>query len=206
MPDRYGRVLIPVIFVLAALTACCGLQGGPPVSTYGLEPRWEQVSQAGTGKRSGLVLEVAPVRGAAPLQTTDILYADRSHSLQGYAYSRWRDAPVKAMGMLLEAAVGNSGLFLAVLPSSSAADADLVLESALLECGHVIGEDGASQGVVRMRVHLIDNKNRKVIAGRELTGKVPAATVDAAGGVAAINQAASMVAEELVAWLALFQF
>jgi len=202
MRDRCARVLILTILVLG-LAPGCALRNEPPMTVYALEPQWSVEERGAVVKNDSRVLQVAPVRGAIALQTTDILYTDQVRSQQSYAYSRWREAPVRAMQTVIEVALGNSGLFKAVLPSNSEAGVDLVLEGTLLECGHVLKEGGASQGVVRMRFYLIDTKDRTVMAGKELVAVAPAATNDASGATAAINQAALQVAAELAAWLAI---
>lgn len=179
----------------------CTLQNLPPVEIYTLEPEWSQGDPAQPEKKGSVILQIALVRGAAVFATTDILYTDRRNSQYSYAYSRWRDSPVRSIQTLLEVAVGKSGLFRAVLPATSASRADLLLESTLLEFGHVLGEDRASAGVVRMRFHLVDNSSKRVIASKELVSMMEVVTSDARGATTAINQAAIQVAGDLVVWL-----
>lgn len=202
MRSSRGRILMMALFVLGVSTGGCSLRDVRPMDVYALEPQWGNGENAPAARQGASVLQVAPVRGAASLQTTDLLYTDREYSQQAYAYSRWREAPVSAMQTVLETALGNSGQFKAVLSRASGAGADWVLESTLLECGHILKGSGASQGVVRMRFYLVDPKSRTVMAERELAAAMPAATRDASGAVAAINQAAQKVTGELVAWLA----
>lgn len=199
MQGRYGQSLILV--VLGIFFGGCALHDAPSMAVYSLEPQWNESEGVPADKRRTLVLQVAPVRGAAPLHTTDILYSDHRHSLQSYAYSRWREAPVSAMQTVLETSLGKSGLYRAVLPMSSEAGTDLILESILLECGHIFGESNSSEGVVRVRFHLVDSKRRMVVADKELVVRVAAASNDAPGAAAAINQAAWKLAGELVVWL-----
>lgn len=203
MRNRCARVFILTIFVLVGFAPGCALRNEPPMTVYALEPQWGVDERGAAAKLDSRVLQVAPVRGAIALQSTDILYTDQVRSQQSYAYSRWREAPVRAMQTVIEVALGNSGLFKAILPSTSEAGADLVLEGTLLECGHVLKEGGASRGVVRMRFYLIDTKDRTVVANKELVAVAPAATNDASGAAAAINQAALQVAADLAAWLAI---
>lgn len=201
MRNSCAQVLILAILVTFTLSTGCTLQNLPPVEIYTLEPDWSQSDPVQPEKKGSVILQIALVRGAAVFATTDILYTDRRNSQHSYAYSRWRDAPVKSMQTLLEVAVGKSGLFRAVLPSTSASRADLLLESTLLEFGHVLGEDRASEGVVRMRFHLVDNSSKRVVATQELMATVKTVTADARGATMAINQAAIQVAGDLVAWL-----
>jgi len=189
------------LLISFALLAGCVFQNPPPVAIYTIEPGWGQGNAAPRAKKREAILQIAPVRGGAAFTTTEILYTDTLHTRQSYAYSRWREAPVRLLQTALEVALGNSALFAAVLPSTSVSKADFLLESALLECGHFLEEDGASSGVIRMRFHLVENKSRKVVASQELAAKVPAASFDAAGAAAAINQAAAQIVADLVVWL-----
>ncbi|MCX5870836.1 MAG: ABC-type transport auxiliary lipoprotein family protein [Deltaproteobacteria bacterium] len=199
--NRCGQVLVLAILVAFTLITGCTFQSLPPVEIYTLEPVWGQSDPAPIEKKGTAIIQIAPVRGSGAFTGTDILYTDTRHTQRSYAYSRWRDSPVRMMQTVLEEAVENSGLFRVVLPPTSVSGADFLVESDLLEFGHFLGRDGASAGVVRMRFYLIDNKNRKVVDSKELVGRIPAATMDARGATAAINQAAIKVATDLVAWL-----
>lgn len=199
--SRYRLVPAMMILVATIVLPGCALQNLPPVAVYTLDPGWSEGNPSPIEKKGPVVVQIAPVRGSAVFTATEIFYTDSRHIQHSYAYSRWRDAPVKSMQMVLEVILEKSGLFRAVLPPTSVSGADLVLESSLLEFGHFLGGNGTSEGVVRMRVHLVDNKSREVIAGTELGARMPAATLDAHGATTAINQAALKVADELVSWL-----
>ncbi len=199
--SRCGQVLVLAVLATFTLITGCTFQSPPPVEIYTLSPGWGQSDPAPTEKKGSALIQIALVRGSVAFTTTEILYTDKLHTQHSYAYSRWRDAPVRAMQTVLEVAVQNSGLFRAVLPPTSVSGADFLLESTLLEFGHFLGQDGSSVGVVRMRFHLLDNKSRKVVADKELVARIPAATLDALGATAAINQAAMQVASDLVVWL-----
>ncbi len=199
--NRCGQVLVLAILVAFTLITGCTFQSLPPVEVYTIEPGWGQSDPAPLEKKGAAIIQIAPVRGSGAFTGTDILYTDTRHTQHSYAYSRWRDAPVRMMQTVLEVAVENCSLFRAVLPPTSVSEADFLVESTLLEFGHFLERDGASAGVVRMRFHLIDNKSRKVVASKELIARIPVATMDARGATAAINQAAIKVAGDLVVWL-----
>ena len=199
--SRCGQVLVLAVLATLTLITGCTFQSPPPVEIYTIEPGWEQNVLAPTEKKGSALIQIAPVRGSAAFTSTEILYTNTLHTQNSYTYSRWRDAPVRAMQTVLEVAVENSGLFRAVLPPTSVSGADFMVESTLLEFGHILGQDVSSVGVVRMHFHLIDNKSRKVVASKELVARMPAATLDARGATAAINQAAMQVASDLVVWL-----
>ncbi len=195
-------LIFSAILAVIILAAGCMFRSLPPVEIYNIEPVWNQGNPAYTAKQESLILQLAIVRGAEAFTTTEILYTDRLNSQNSYAYSRWRDPPVRSMQIMLEAALGQSGLFRAVLPPTSVSRVDLLLESTLLDFSHHIREDKAAEGVVRMRFHLVNNTSKRVIAGQELVARKEAASSDARGATAALNQAAVQVADDLVAWLA----
>ena len=193
--------LVPALLIAVTLTAGCTVQKLPPVEVYTLEPQWSQGLSERTEKKGSVIIQIAPVRGGGAFTTTDILYSDRRNSQHSYAYSRWREAPVRSMQTVLEVAVEKTGLFQAVLPPTSVSAADLLLESTLLEFSHILREKDGSAGVVRVRFHLIDNRNRRVIATKELMSTVETVSSDARGATTAINQAVIHLAGDLGDWL-----
>ncbi|MEK6201391.1 MAG: ABC-type transport auxiliary lipoprotein family protein [Desulfobulbaceae bacterium] len=201
MGNRCRCSLLPAHLVALILLTGCVLQNLPPVEIYTLEPGWSQGEPAQTEKKGSHIIQIAPVRGAGVFASTDILYTDRQNSQYSYAYSRWREAPVRSMQTVLEVALGKSGLFRAVLPPTSISGADLLLESTLLEFGHVLGEERDSEGVVRVRFHLVDNSSKRVVATQEMVATMETVTSDARGATTAINQAAIQVVADLVVWL-----
>ncbi len=205
MRSRYGWTLALMMLVLCAVTSGCFFQSISPMDIYTLEPGWNQNDPVHDEKKGSTIIEIAPVRGSAAFTGTEIYYTDIRQSQHSYAYSRWRDAPVKSIQTILEAILGKSGLFAAVLPSSSVSKADFVLESTLLEFGHFLADDGSSTGIVRMRFHFVDNKSKALVASKELVSRMPVASLDARGATAAINQAANTVANDCVRWLGTLQ-
>lgn len=201
--NRCRRLPVWAIFLALTLLAGCTslVQSLPPVDVYAIDPGWSQGAPALTEKKGSAVIRLAPVRATAAFTTTDILYTDARHRQHSYAYSRWRETPVRSMQSVLEVALGKSGHFRAVLPPTSVSGADLLLESSLLEFEHLLAEDGSSSGVVRMRFHLVDDRSKMVVASKELVSRMEVSTLDARGAAAAINQAALRLGGDLVAWL-----
>lgn len=202
MRNRLRQVLAFAIFIITfALSTGCTFQKLPPMEVYALDPGWSQHDPARRVKKSEVIIQIAPVRGSDAFSTNDILYTDKRHRQQSYAFSRWKDAPIRSMQTMLEVTLEKSGLFRAVLPPTSVSRADLLLESTIFEFGHFFVEDGSSKGVVRMRFHLVDNASKRVVAGKELVAMKEVVTTGASGATAAINQAALSVAGDLVVWI-----
>lgn len=200
MINKWRQTLVLAILVTLTLSTCT-FQNLPPVVVYAVDPGWSRDAPIQAAKKSSVIIQIAPVRGGDAFNSTDILYTDQQLRQHSYAYSRWRDAPVRSMQAVLEVTLEKSGLFRTVLPPTSVSRADLLLESTIFEFGHFFAEDGSSKGVVRMRFHLVDNVSRKVVAGKELVAMMEVVTSDAGGAAAAINKAALGVSGDLVVWL-----
>ena len=192
-----------MILALLCLLAGCVTRSVPPAHIYTISPEWGDNRALAKGvKRCPLIIKLAPVRGTRALYGTKILYTDAQYSQDSYAYSRWSDAPVRLLQILFQAALEKSGRFRAVVPPTSASEADLLLESTLYDFSHHINNDGTSDGVVRVRFYLIDNRKKTVMATKEFVSRVPALSCNARGAVAALNKAATNVAHDLASWLA----
>ncbi len=192
-----------MIFILFCLLAGCATKTVPPADIYTISPEWDSNSaQEETENKNSTIIKIALVRGTRALTGTEILYTDARYGQNSYAYSRWSDAPVRLLQILFQVAVEKSGWFGAVVPSTSASEADLLLESTLYDFSHHINDDETSDGVVRVRFYLIDNTTKTVTATKEFVSCVPASLQNAQGAATALNKAATNVARDLVSWLA----
>ncbi len=191
------------IFVLCCVLAGCVTKEIPPDAIYTISPEWESSrNQVEREEKNPLVIKVAPIHAIRALTGTEILYSDARYALNSYVYSRWSDAPVRLLQILIQVALEENGRLGAVTPPTSASKADLLLESTLFDFSHHIKENGTSDGVVRIRFYLVDNVTKIVIATKEFASRVPASSQDAQGAATALNKAATNVARKLISWLA----
>ena len=192
-----------IIFVLFCLLAGCMTKNLAPADIYTISPEWGgKRTRMEREKKSPLIIKLAPVRATQALTGTEIIYTNAQYSQNSYACSRWSDAPVRLLQTLFQVALEEGGRFGAVVPSTSASEADLLLESTLFDFSHHINDDGTSNGVIRVRFYLIDNMKKTVTATKEFASRVPASSQNAQSAVAALNKAATNVARDLVSWLA----
>jgi len=165
-----------IIFVLFCLLAGCVSKTVPPASIYTISPEWDSSrAQEETEKKNSTIIKMALVRGTRALTGTEILYTDAQYGRNSYAYSRWSDAPVRLLQILFHVALEKSGRFGAVVPPTSASEADLLLESTLYDFSHHI---------------------------KEFVSCVQASSQNDQGAATALNKAATNVARDLVSWLA----
>ena len=148
-----------------------------------------------------LTLRLAPLSASQMYMSTGIFYVDGHYRRNPYAYSRWVDTPVHMLQLVLQEGLERSGLFKAVLPSTSLLTADLRLETTLYDFSQHLQPGGDSQAVVRLDCHLLDARKASLLASRQFEIRVPAASRNAEGGVAALNAAVGDLLPRIVAWL-----
>jgi len=183
-------------------TGCTG-KSVPPADIYTISAQWEKSgTPAPEEKKNTIIIQLAPIRASKVFGTTAMLYSKAQYDQNSYAYSRWSDAPVRLLHILFQAALEESGRFGAVIPPTSASEAEFLIESTLYDFSHHINEDETSDGVVRIRFYLVNNTTKKVTSTEEFVSRVPAATLNSRGAAVALNKASANVACDLTSWLA----
>ncbi len=146
-------------------------------------------------------VKIMMLRSDAPYRLDRIYYSTAPTRIEPYAYSRWSDTPVAMTERYLEHALRVRRLFRTVLPSTSDADTDLLLECELLRFLQIVPPDTPSYAQIVMPCTLIDTRQRRPIASTELHAKSPAPRKDPSGGVEALQKAMQGIVEQLFAWL-----
>ena len=191
---------IACLCFLCLLLAGCATQKLPPVTEYALAPKMMSPQQP--EQRVALTIKLSPIVASQTYMTPEFYYVDDSYQRNPYAYSRWVDASVRMLHLVLQDGLEQSGLFEAVLPPSSILSADLQLETTLYDFSHHVGTGSSSEAVVRMRFNLVDIRKGKILGSRQFVSHTPSAGRDAKSGVAAINTSVSEILEKLISWLA----
>lgn len=118
-----------------------------------------------------------------------LAYADAARVME-YAQSRWMNPPAEILQRRLEGRLYSN-------PGQARDYCQLQLELSRFE--QVFDTASASQGVLTVRVQLLHPRAGQVDE-RLFNAAVEAASGDAQGGVAALAQAADVLAERLISW------
>lgn len=145
------------------------------------------------------VLTVLAPRAAAGFDSPNLVYLRRPHEHEAFAQNAWVDTPARMLAPMLVRALQRSGAFRAVLSAQGSATAELALDTEIIRLQQDFGLR-PSQVRFTLRAVLIDTATRRVLAWREFDRRVPALSDDPRAGVAAANQAARQVLDELVAF------
>ena len=169
--------------VAVCLAACSSLPRAPrPTQLYDLGLAPQAVAE---DSLVGAIQVAAPswLRSSAMQYRLSYASASERHS---YLESRWAAPPTELVHGLLTRSLGGTGA--------------CRLELDLDEFMQDHASPGHSDGVIEARARLRGEGG--IVARRNFSLRLPAATPDAPGGVAALNRGARQLAGELASWLA----
>ncbi|MDP2368160.1 ABC-type transport auxiliary lipoprotein family protein [Rhodoferax sp.] len=190
------------LLALLALGACSVLSpsASPRPSFYTLDRPLDGAAPRAPTLSLAPTLIVSPTHAAAGFDSPRIIYVREAHRLDYFAHSEWVDPPARMLTPLLVAAAQASGSFRAVVLTPTAAAGDMRLDTEIVRLQHDF-QSRPSQVRFTLRVYLIENKTRRVLAWRELDATVAASSEDAYGGVVAANRAVQTVLAQAAAFL-----
>ena len=197
-----NKTTLCLLALLIGITGCV-TKKLPPVSLYTLNPDLSAIKVSKEREGEAKILMLSRISSTQPFTSTDLLYSNTQLARNSYAYSRWSSPSTDMLLWVFEEALEKSGQYKAVVPYSSRAQADLLLESTLFDFSHHINKNGSSEGVLKVSFKLIESKTRRVVASRMFVSRVPAASSNAPAAVSALNKAATNVILELLDWLML---
>lgn len=203
MRDGRSRTaaVVAALALAVALPACGGLFGGrnrEPVQTYMFSPReFEQIREVD----SDLILLVSPVQSVG-YDHQNMSYAMRPYERTYYAFSRWADTPPRMIHPIIVQAMEASGMFGAVIDTSSSVVADLRLDVDLQVLQHEFHTD-PSQGRLVIRAQINDLESNTILSTRIFQEVAPAPTENPYGGVLALNLALETILGDLVDWVSI---
>jgi cholesterol transport system auxiliary component len=193
-----------VCMAVMGLGACSVLQpkASTPPSFYALEytgPAATPASARGA-LSSGPTLVISPVRAASGFDSQRIIYLREPHKLEYFAHNEWIDSPARMLGPLMVASIEQTGAFRAVVMTPGSAGGELRLDTEIVRLQQDF-QARPSSVQFTLRVYLVEEKTRKVLAWRTFDAQVPASSDDPRAGVVAANRAVQTVLEELSQFL-----
>lgn len=204
-PTTHRARLLVVCMAAIALGACSVLhpKATMPPSYYALE--YTQPGGSPPAPRTALgsapTLIISPVRAASGFDSQRIIYVREPHKLEYFSHSEWIDAPARMLGPLMVASIEQTGAFRAVVMTPGSAGGDLRLDSEIIRLQQDF-QTKPSSVQFTLRVYLVEEKTRKVLAWRALDSQVAASSDDPRAGVVAANRAVQTVLQELAQYLA----
>jgi cholesterol transport system auxiliary component len=193
------RNFLLVAFIVLWFGGCAKVV--PSISEYKLhvETQESKFSAQGCKEKS---LKVAQSFSAGVFTNLDILYGVGEHKQFRYTQSKWVQSPNSAIALEMVNFLKSSQLFRDVNVAKSRAKTDYVLETNIDDFMQYFSEDEKSSFVnVSITFTLIDTNKNTVLATKNFQTKLPAKSLDAEGGVVALNAALKEVLLQSGIWL-----
>lgn len=189
-------------FVVVLASGCSTLLPAPPPqsSYYSLEgfqykARVQNIQQStATAAKPTMIINIP--RAAAGYDSRHIIYTRQAHKLEYFAHNEWIDTPAHMLAPLIMIAIENSSAFNAVVLSPTNIVGDVRLDTEIVRLQQEF-DSQPSKVRLTLRVYMVNNITRKVIAWREFDETAIAKSEDPLGGVMAANEAVQTVLEKL---------
>lgn len=207
----YGAAALLSLSILAGCSVLPAPPATPVVYDFGPGPLAAPASDR-RAPLPPLALADVEVTGFSDNSTAvlyRLAYSD-AQQLRPYMLARWSLPPAQLLQRQLRDQLGQRRVVIsadaapaqALQPSTQTKPA-AVLRVELEEFSHLFRSATDSAGVVRLRATVVDlTASGEVLRGqRVFIASTPARSADAVGGVAALAQASTQVAQELAAWV-----
>ena len=148
----------------------------------------------------GPVLLINPPQSEPGFDSPRMVYLTRRYELEYYAKNQWADSPARLFSPLLVQALGQTGVWRAVMPLPSSVRGDYRLDS----YGFAVQQEFLQQPShvrVMVRAQLVDLKESRIVSARTFEAVEAAPSEDAYGGVLAASRATATILNHVSAWL-----
>lgn len=193
---KYFRIVAIALFLF---TGCA--QVVPAVSEYRINSNVYDMNFSSLACKEKS-LKVAQTFSSNSLMSMDIMYGIGEHTQYRYNQSKWAQSPNAAITSEIVHFLKSTKIFSSVNVPKSRMKSDYILETNIEEFMQYFNKDMQSSfAKISLSFSLIETKNNSVIATKTLTMDVPAKTLDAEGGVIALNEALKALLAQSGLWL-----
>jgi len=191
------------ILLMVIMGGCSLTTTVPPVDEYTLTPHIQSLPLKRNGVCGTKTLQVSHIFAADTLQTKQMRYRLAPFKEYSYTQSRWVHTPSDAIVHSVIQSLERSRTFKSVVEYGSKAQSDLLLELRVDDCMQYFNKEVTLSYVkVAIGARLIDKASGKVIASKEFYTKQNTQTLDAKGGVAALNKTLEMLLPQITTFVA----
>lgn len=188
-----------LLFLLFFITGCTVKTA--PITEYKINTN-VQNTNVQKSKYIDKSLKVSQAFSSNSLMTLKMNYIQGTTKKYYYNESQWSQSPNKAVTKQMIKMLREAKLFSSVQVAKSRSKSDLILEIYVEDFMQYYNEDLTKSYVnIAMTLTLIDSKNNQVIASKAFDSKSQTKSLDAKGGVDALNKALENILEKNANWL-----
>jgi cholesterol transport system auxiliary component len=193
------RYLKAIVLTLILFTGCAQIV--PAISEYRINPNVYDMNFSSVACQDKS-LKVAQSFSSNSLMSMDIMYSVGEHTQYRYNQSKWAQTPNAAITSELVHFLKSTNIFSSVSVPKSRMKSDYILETNIEEFMQYFNEDmQSSYAKISISFSLIETKASTVIATKTFKMDVPVKTLDAEGGVVALNEALQALLAQSGLWL-----
>lgn len=194
--------LFYIIVTLLALSGCTTKV--PNITEYRISSNLlpENFQEQACSDKS---LKVHQAFSSDTLMSKKMSYVQGKYQQDVFTQSQWAQTPHRAITQELVKFIQETKLFKNIQTSKSRSRSGMVLETNIEEFMQHFSEDGKNSFVkLRITFTLLDNKQVKLVESQTFKSKVRVDSLNAEGGVIALNTALENTLNEMGLWLGRF--
>lgn len=173
----------------------------PPISEYRIAPEVKQIVH-NTDSCKDKSLKISQVFSSSSLMSKKMKYAQDNYKEYYFSESEWADAPNKVITKELLKSVRATNIFSNVTSFKSRTKSDMILETSVEDFMQYFSDDSSKSYVnIVMTMSLIDAKSSKNIETKTFEKILEVESINAQGGVDALNSAFSTILSQSSLWL-----
>jgi len=188
-----------LLLTLLIFTGCSVTS--PPTTEYRITPT-VKVTDYSSSVCKDKSLKIAQVFSVSSLMSKKMKYALNDYQEFSFSESEWAISPNRSITKAIVKSVRASNIFSNVTSFKSRSSSDMILETSVEDFMQYFTKgDKKSYVNVVMSMTLIDAKSSKSVATKTFTKRVDVKSINAYGGVDALNSAFGTILQEQNLWL-----
>ena len=192
---KYILLFISIFFMLACTTT------KPTITEFKLDVQTDNVKRNSLGCKEK-TLKISKAFSEPSLMSLKMDYVEDKNKVFSYSQSQWVISPAEAISKEMFFSLRDSELFKHVNLDISRSNSEYIMEITIEDFIQYYNKKlDTSYVVVKLNINVIDIKDSSIVASKNFSSKVSTKTLDAEGGVQALNKALSDVIYQNVQWL-----
>lgn len=190
-------IILCVIYLFSGCTTT-----KPSITEYIITSKVTHVNKNETSTCKDKTIKIAQAFSSASMMSLNMDYVQEPNKVFSYSSSRWQESPNKYVTSKVYELFRDSGYFAFVNVSKSRTKSDLVLEIVIDDFLQYYTNDlNHSYVNIIIGLNIVDKKTSKTIRSKTFYSKVNSKSLDASGGVEALNIALNDILNQNVDWL-----
>ncbi len=187
-----------LIIALLFLSGCSITKSVPAKVEYRLMT--PDVTPIQNSSCANITLKLEPIQSSNILLEKRMYYVLDGIEQRYFTQSLWSEGPNKRVEQILKTVMVESNLFASVLDYRSNAETQWRYEVRILDAIQYFNGE-TSHIKLSMDFVLIKNVGREIVSSKHIEMEIPSKTLDAKGGVLALNEALDKIVRQNISWL-----